>query len=161
MNLRTLRLTAVSMLAALTFIAACTEKDAYVEAQDPAIARQIVDQYARVTLAATGQDKFSQGGIASMPCEGRQGELSDRIYTMYGVYQLLVPADEQLAMLDRVRDAWKAQGYTITSQRTYPPGARGEVNATNPKDGALFSLSSGQPPSMSLSINTKCHRRPA
>jgi hypothetical protein len=95
MNLRTLRLTAVSMLAALPFIAACTEKDADVEAQDPAIAKQIVDQYAQATLASTGQDKFSQCDIGSMPCEGRLGELSDTVYTMYGVYQLLVPADEQ------------------------------------------------------------------
>jgi hypothetical protein len=145
MIIRTLRWGAVLILAGLAVVSACTAKDADIETQDPAIAKQIVDQYAKATLTYSGQSQFSQSDIGSMPCEGRRGELSDTIYTMIGTYQLLVPASEQPALLNRVRDAWQAQGYTITAQRTYPSNGGGEVNATDPNDGVLFSLSLDPP----------------
>jgi hypothetical protein len=152
---------AASLLATLALTTACTDKEADVDIQDPAVAKQIVDQYAQATLTYSGQNKFSEGDIASMPCEGKRGELSDMIYTMYGIYQLLVPAAEQHALIDRVRDAWHAKGYTITSQRTFPSDGLGEIRATNPNDGVQLSLTSGEPPAMRLSIYTKCHQRPA
>jgi hypothetical protein len=161
MTLRTLRLTTASLLAALALTAACTERDADVETQDPAAAEQIVDQYAQASLTYSGQAKFSTSSIHPSPCEGKNGESSDTIYTMVGIYQLLVPGADQLAMLNRLRDAWRAQDYTITSQRTFPPGGRGEITATNPNDGVLLTLRSGLPPAMLLTINTKCRRRPA
>jgi hypothetical protein len=160
MTIRTLHRAAISILAVLA-LTACTDKDADMETQDPAVAEQIVNEYAQAILTYTGQAEYSTSSIHPSPCEGERGESSDTIYTMVGIYQLLVPAAEQAALLERVRANWQQQGYTITSQRTFPSDGVGEITATNPTDGVLLALTSGEPPAMSLSINTTCHRRPA
>jgi hypothetical protein len=69
-----------------------------------------------------------------------------------------VPGPEQLPLIERVREGWKARGYTINSQRAIS-AEQGDVRATNPSDGASLLLTSGEVPAMLLLIHTGCYQR--
>ncbi|GAA4955573.1 hypothetical protein GCM10025331_51340 [Actinoplanes utahensis] len=123
--------------------------------------KQQVQQYAEATRAAAGSDTFPQANTNVSACEGAAGELSDpdSVYYIQGIYQASVPADQQLEALRKTRQAWEDTGYTITEDRTFPDGQRGQVAAKS-GDGFSFSLSSGDAPAMLLLIGSPCYRTP-
>ena len=122
-------------------------------------AEDIVAGYAEQALQLSGMSGFSQSSLSPGPCEGRRGEISDEIYTIQGAYQMIVPGPEQQRVIDRVRDGWRALGYSITSERTYGSERGGQVFARNPADGAEFVISTGEVPALSLAIYAGCYRR--
>jgi hypothetical protein len=124
-------------------------------------AKEIVAAYAEEALRISGLAGYSRSALSPSPCEGRRGEYSHEVYSIQGVYQLIVPGPEQQRVIDRVRDGWRSLRYTITWERSFGRDRGGQVRATNPVDGAQFSLSTGELPVITLAIHTGCYRRSA
>jgi hypothetical protein len=148
----------MTVVAVVCLTTACTRREADVAPMDDATAEQIVARYAQEALEFSGWSAFSEYSHSPSPCVGRHGEDSDTVYAMQGAYQLLVPGPEQLPLIERVREGWKARGYTINSQRAIS-AEQGDVRATNPSDGASLLLTSGEVPAMLLLIHTGCYQR--
>ena len=122
-------------------------------------AKEIVESYAEEALQLSGLSGFSEGSLSPAPCEGRRSEYSDEVYSIQGAYQLIVPGPEQQRVISRVRDGWRSLGYTITWERMLGRDRGGQVRATNPADGAQFSMSTGEIPALTLTIYAGCYRR--
>lgn len=156
---RAARLVAAALLATAGTVG-CTNGGDDVQTMPPDRATARVKQYADDTRAAVGADAFSQRDENVSPCDGRMGELSDpdEVYYVQGVYQLLVPADQQAEVLSRVRERWRRDGLTIKQERSFGTGGTGEIGATA-ADGYTLNLTSGQPPAMLLLVSSPCYRR--
>jgi hypothetical protein len=120
-----------------------------------------VQQYADQIVTLIGNTNLTNPAVSAAPCEGKAGKLSEDIYTVQGVYQLPLPAEQHLTTLARVRDAWRDQGYTITEDRTFPSNDGGTLTADNPTDGYRLDLTSTSPATMvRLLIHSACYRSP-
>lgn len=155
---RTARVAAV-LLVAVSGIVGCSDKGEDVKAVPQAEAQRQVRQYADAVRSAVGAEQFTQDGENISPCEGRLGELSntDEIYYAQGIYQMMIPADRHLEALRKARQEWENQGFTIKGERTFGPGARGEVEASTSDEYSLH-FSSGNPPAMVLMVASPCYR---
>lgn len=124
-------------------------------------AKQEVARQAEAIRAAVGADRFSQANANVTSCEGRRGELSDssEVYYVQGIYQLLIPAAEHLAVLAKARSALESSGYTIETERTFPTSGGGEITAAS-ADGYNASLTSGDELAMLLMVSSPCYRAP-
>jgi hypothetical protein len=151
-------LTTIALLTA-TVAVGCGNKGDDVEIKAPEQATTAVKAYAEATRTAAGVAAFSHANEDVSPCEGRAGELSnpEEVYYVQGIYQLMVPADEQADALAKVRQAWETDGFTIKDARTVT-GGRGKVSAAT-TDGYSLSLTSGEPPAMVLLVSSPCYRR--
>lgn len=157
-----LALAAVLTVTTAAWLAACTDNgggDVQTKAPEQATAQ--VKDYAEAIRAAAGVDAFSERSENVTSCEGRLGELSDpdEVYYIQGIYQLLVPAEEQAATRTRVRQQWERDGLRITGERTFGTTGTGEVKATA-DGGYTLALTSGEPPAMLLLVSSPCYRRP-
>ncbi|GAA2582513.1 hypothetical protein GCM10010435_70280 [Winogradskya consettensis] len=155
-------MTRVSRLAVivplLLALAACTDKGEDVQTKPQADAKAQVEQLATAARTAAGIASFSQSNANISGCDGRAGEISDpdEVYYVQGIYQLLVPAEQQAAAIAKVRDAWKQAGHTIKTERTFDSGG-GEIIAVTTDEYDL-SLGTGEPPAMSLLVSSPCYR---
>jgi len=115
--------------------------------------RTQVEQYAGITLAASGVATFSESAANVTGCprdNGRGLSDPDDEYYVQGLYQLPVPASQQTATLDKIRDEWQRNGYTLASAAS-PAG----VSATT-TDNYRLDLTAGQ--GVRLSIASPCYR---
>jgi hypothetical protein len=152
---------AAAALLTVTATTACGDKgDDDVETKAPEQATSQVKQYAETTRTAAGVDRFSQSSENVTPCEGRAGEVSnpDEVYYVQGIYQLMIPADQQADALAQVRQRWQGDGLTIKSERSFGPDGTGEIVAAT-DTGYSLSLTSGQPPAMLLLVSSPCYQR--
>jgi hypothetical protein len=148
---------AVAVLVAVTGCDAAT--GANVETKTEADVNQVVQQYADQVAALIGGVTFNESSKNAAACTGRMGESSDGVFSVQGAYQLPMDAARQLDTIARVRDAWKAQGYEITDDRTIADG-RGVLTART-GDGYSLDLSSTRPPTaMALLIHSACYESP-
>lgn len=141
-------------------MSACSDKgDKDVQTMPQEQARRQVTQYAERVRTIVAADTFSQANANVTPCEGKGGELSDTesVYYIQGIYQLLIPAEDQEQALSRVQQQLQTDGLTIKTQRSFGPGKGGEVGAVS-TDGYTVRLTSGQPPAMQLLVSSPCYR---
>ncbi|WP_141658696.1 hypothetical protein [Carbonactinospora thermoautotrophica] len=124
-------------------------------------ARAIADQYAQDVLRAVGGEyPHEYTGTEEAPCEGRMGELSEEIFSIYHGYQIRdVPPERQVVLAERVRDHLIRRGYRIKDFRTWPERDSAVVTARNEADGYEVSFESTSPPTaISLSVTSPCFR---
>ncbi|KUL25856.1 hypothetical protein [Actinoplanes awajinensis] len=117
-----------------------------------------IQQYAEAMASTAGavleNPKF-QGG----PCSDPTGRDSDTVYSVQGVFNLPPPASgTHLAVIDRIRTDWKANGYTITDDRTV--GADNAVLAAETPDGYKLDIENASPDGFAVIINSPCYGRP-
>jgi hypothetical protein len=106
-------------------------------------AKQQVERYAGVTLAASGAAAFTESAANVTGCpkeNGRPADPDERYY-IQGIYRMPAGADTAA----RVRDEWQRDGYTMASQGV-------GVEATTPDDFRL-GLDGGR-----LLIESPCYR---
>jgi hypothetical protein len=126
----------------------------------PAEAIRKARGYADEVLALAGGDKDrADPADGTTPCEGRRGELSETVYYAWvGVTVAPVPEEQQLPTLRRLREHWQQQGYTITTDRVFSAGRRGEVDMENPADEFQVSVISTEPPTaFAVRISSPCY----
>ena len=112
-----------------------------------------VEQYAGITLAASGAGTFSESAANVTGCprdNGRGLSDPDDEYYVQGIYRMPVSADRQAATLDKIRDEWQRNGYTLASAASST-----EVSATT-SDNYRFDLTADQ--DLRLSIASPCYR---
>jgi len=112
-----------------------------------------VEQYAGITLAASGVGTFSESAANVTGCprdNGRGLSDPDDEYYVQGIYRLPVRADQQVATLDKIRDEWQRNGYTLASA-----ASPAEVNAVT-NDNYRLDLTTDQ--GVRLSIASPCYR---
>jgi hypothetical protein len=124
-------------------------------------AKQIADDYADRTVAMIGGDaKLVEPEHATPPCEGPGGNTNDTVYYAAGHYQIApIPEDQQLPTLQRLREQWQRQGYTIKGDRVFSNGRRGELKVMNPADEFEIVVITTEPPTaFALSISSPCYQ---
>ncbi|MCU7722429.1 hypothetical protein ODJ79_01750 [Actinoplanes sp. KI2] len=112
-----------------------------------------VEQYAGITLAASGAGTFSESAANVTGCprdNGRGLSDPDEEYYVQGIYRLPVAAAQLTATLDKIRDEWQRNGYTLASAASPT-----EVSATT-NDNYRFDLTAEQ--GLRLSIASPCYR---
>src|SRR5512138_266084 len=100
-----------------------------------------VEQYAGITLAASGAGTFSEAAANVTGCPRDQGRgLSDPAeeYYVQGLYRLPVPADRQTATLAKIRDEWRRNGYTMAPAAS--PGSSASPGAVSAKTNDNYRL---------------------
>jgi hypothetical protein len=115
--------------------------------------RTQVEQYAGITLAASGVATFSESAANVTGCprdDGRGLSDPDDQYYVQGIYRLPVSSGQQAATLDRIRDEWQRNGYALASAASST-----EVGAAT-NDGYHLDLTAGQ--GLRLSIASPCYR---
>jgi len=115
--------------------------------------RAQVEQYAGITLAASGVGTFSEAAANVTGCPRDNGRgLSDPAeeYYVQGLYRLPVGADQQTATLEKIRDEWQRNGYTMASA-----ASPAEVGART-NDNYNLDLTAEQ--GLRLSIASPCYR---
>lgn len=149
----------LALLAALALgSASCTSLESNMPTMDDAAARQTVLDHADEVLALSGWGGFSTTATQPAPCQGPAGGDIDNAFTMTGTFQLIVPIEQQLDIVNRVSDGWAAAGFTVQPVTTFPSGG-GLVTAVA-DDFVDMTLATGEPPAMVLIIVTACYRHP-
>ncbi|MET3425679.1 hypothetical protein BJ973_004891 [Actinoplanes tereljensis] len=94
------------------------------------------------------------------PCTGKRGESGgDEVYFIQGGYQIALPAAEHVATAAKLRDQWKAAGWTITDDRTV--GSAAILAATTPDEFRVDLESTVPPSALALLVYSPCYGRPA
>lgn len=129
-----------------------------VETRREADVTRQVQEYADGVAALVG-GPLVEPATSSAPCSGRAGEMDESIRYVQGAYQVELPGDRHVSTLARIRDHWRADGWTITEERTYPGGTEGTLTARTAPDGWSVSLTSTTPPrALALLIHSTCYR---
>ena len=90
---------------------------------------------------------------------GRGGEMDEKILTVQGAYNVNLAPDKHVETLARIREKWRAQGWTITEDTTSANGKEGALAAKTNSDGYSISLTSTSPPTaFALLVNSPCYR---
>ncbi|GAA3384687.1 hypothetical protein [Cryptosporangium minutisporangium] len=132
--------------------------------RDPADARVAIAALAgelHQQIAPTG--KFTKVGVSEIWCEDPQGNASEEgPYSIRGVYQVFLPADQHRSVLTRLGQEWKAAGWTDVTYSTFgAEGVKANLKGTRPSDEVTVTLTSGDPPiAFALGISTPCYERP-
>ena len=150
----TIRLAAIA--AALT-LAGCTGGTVETKTEDDA--KQLVKQHSEQVAGLIGTTAFSQNTESPGPCEGKLGETNRDIFSVQGAYMLPVEPAKQLDTLARIREAWKADGFTIAEDRVIAQN-RGVLRATTPDGFSLRLLSTPTPTSLGILIHSPCYKSP-
>lgn len=149
----------VAVLGAVLVLTACTGdkgEGGDVQAVAHADAKRWTADYAQRTAAALGEDAALQPGEdpVPVPCDGKP----DGVYHVQGIYQILLPGEQHLDGLRRLRENWQQAGYEIRKERTFPAGKGGEISAVVPADSFAITVSSGQPPAMVVIVASPCYQ---
>jgi hypothetical protein len=158
---------AASLIAATTVIAlaGCSggpdedSKDNMQTAAENQVIQQVHERATGIAQVAGAELKII--GESAAPCEGRKGELSDEIYTVQGSYQLPIPESEHAATLARLRDGWRRQNFTISTDPTTSPGRSARLEAVDPDQYHFFVASTIPPTMLGLRINSPCYKSPS
>jgi len=122
---------------------------------DDATARRIVRRHAEQVLELAGWAGFAGGDSQPIPCRRPDGHDDEFVHYTEGSFQLIVPLEQQRALVDRVARGWASRGYAVTPVTTFPDGGA-RVGAG---DGFVeMTLGSGQAPAMVLVVVTACYR---
>ncbi len=140
--------TLVPLLAVIA-LAACSDD---LPTMPPDKAKQQVELYAGSTLTAAEVAAFSQSAANVTGCRRDNGKLSDPDESFYiqGIYQMIVPAEQQAEVLGKVREAWQLNGYRFSSA-----GTSGGIQAVT---GDVYEMSLAPGPAMQLLISSPCYR---
>jgi hypothetical protein len=143
---------------AIAALAGCTSSGDDVETRTEAEATRIVQQKADQVVTLIGRTSLTDPAISPGPCTGKAGENSGDVFAVQGVWVLPLPEQRHLDTLTRLRDAWKAEGYTITTDQTV--GTGGELTA-KANDGSSINVITTDPPNaMRLLIHSACYESP-
>jgi hypothetical protein len=159
---RTARVVAAAVaLAVLSSAAGCTSngKEQQLPTKHQADVVATLKTYGQSTASVVGAPLDNWDAVPA-PCEGRNGELAtDGRFFMTGNANIAAAPDQHIAILQKLRDQWKQQGYEITEFRTFAPdNNRGVVSVRNPADGVTISVHSTEPPqAFALLIATPCY----
>jgi hypothetical protein len=124
-------------------------------------AMTIARDYAeRVVTVTGGELGAADREPHTAPCEGRRGELSETIYYAFFNFNIApIPAERQLPTLQRLREHWQQQGYTIKRERELSGGSRGEVAVENPADEYEIRVISTEPPTaFAVRVSSPCYQ---
>jgi hypothetical protein len=146
---------AIGLAAALT-IAACTnarprnQVETKTEADVKAVVQSQADTTAKLVGAALQSPKVKPA--ACLTRTGKPGEAS----VVQGTYSIALPEDQHVSAAAKVRESWKAAGWTITKDET--TGKAVEVAATTPAKYTIR-LSTTQPAiALSLFVQSPCYK---
>jgi hypothetical protein len=166
MTTPTLQRLLTGILAAVTLTACTTITGANVDTKTEADATTAVQQYADQVADVAGSSLIDPATTAS-PCTGtgtgtgtgKLGEADRDVFTMQGAYQIALPVEKHIDTISRLRDMWKANGYSITDDRTVG-GNRGVI-AAKTGDGFSFTVQSTTPPTMvAVLVHSPCYKSP-
>ncbi len=144
------------LTASAIMLAGCT--GANVDEKTETEAKALVQQYADQVSALIGS-RLEEPTLSSSACSGKGGESDRQIFSIQGAYQIAVPTEQQTATFNRVRDAWKANGYTITDDRTIK--TNDGVLAAKTPDGVDIDIETTRPPTaVALLIHSPCFKSP-
>jgi hypothetical protein len=154
---RTIPAVAALLAAAMLTLTACSGDD--VEPKPEADVTAVVQQHADAIAAVAGQ-QLTNPKVRAGGCTDPSGNVSDSVYTVQGVYNLPAPiaGEKHLDVIARVRDDWKAKGYTITDDRTVAAD-RGVAAARTP-DGYKLDIETGDPRGFAVFVDSPCYERP-
>jgi hypothetical protein len=143
--------------AALCVLAACsgTWEGPGMSSPPPVVteseAKAQVRQIAHLVVAAVGDPEIGHEDVTAGPCGGEAKDYFD----VAGIYQIIVPAEQQRAALQRAKDWARNHGFEITTEKDLPSGL-GTFTAVKPSDRVDFTLGSGEPPAMVLIVSSSC-----
>jgi len=129
-------------------------------------ASRMVDEYTRGVVAAIAPDArpWNETGNKPSPCVAPDGRTSgDDKYFLRSMFNVAVPAKQQVAALTRIRDYFIARGFGIdrfdVTDMEESPG--GTVDATNPQDDFLiYAMSTIDSDHLAVWITTPCYATP-
>ena len=146
-----------ALTAAAIMLTGCT--GANVDEKTETEAKAFVQHYADQVSALIGSP-LEEPAVSSSTCTGKGGESDRQIFSIQGAYQIAVPTEQQTATFNRVRDAWKANSYTITDDRAIQTND-GVLTAKTP-EGVAIDLETTRPPTaVALIIHSPCFKSPA
>jgi hypothetical protein len=124
-------------------------------------AMTIARDYAERVVALTGGELGpADREPHTAPCEGRRGELSETNYYAFFNFNIApIPQEQQLPTLQRLREHWQQQGYTIKRDRVFPDGRTGELAVENPADEHEIRLEGTEPPTaFAVRVSSPCYQ---
>jgi hypothetical protein len=156
MNRSVIRILATAT--ALMFVAGCTTiTGADVQSKSEADAITVVQQRADALAQVIGAALINPSNQPG-PCSGKLGETDRDIFAVQGAYNVDLPVEKHSDALARLRDQWKADGYTITDDRAI--GSAGVIAAKAP-DGFSFTVQSTTPPTgFAVLVHSPCFKSP-
>lgn len=118
-----------------------TDKDIPLQTRTLAEVTRQVEADTAVVADAAGTPLINKA-VTPAPCQGRGGETADdgRWYLSLAGNLAVEPA-AQIATLEKIKKAWKAQGREITEDRTFEDGTRGAVSSIDPASRHTISVS--------------------
>lgn len=122
-----------------------------------------ITRYATQTQQAVGAGPLLNPTVTAGPCQNPTGDFSDpdQLFTVLGVYQVTLPAQQHRAVLRRISQQWNQNGWT-TTYRDLAGTQRAEVTARNPHDNYEITLTSTAPPqAIRVSVFSPCYQRPS
>jgi hypothetical protein len=119
---------------------------------DDAAKQQVHDRATRL-ITAIGNPEIGEGDVSRAPC----GDNGSGLYDMAGIYQLIIPAEKQREALDRAKAHARDHGFEIAGEKDYPRGG-GTFTAVNRQTGFDFTIRSGEPPAVVLTVVSACYR---
>lgn len=83
--------------------------------------------------------------VGAAPCLGHSGEITDNgSWDLAGFATIWVDAEEQLSILDRIRDMRRKQGYEITEDHVFDDDTGGSVSMRDSDTGITMSLTTNK-----------------
>lgn len=146
-------------LAAVLAIAACGGKEA---PKDPTPTHTKAEVKAQVQAQADNLAKLVGQPLQSPKidpalCIFKKKKNDGSVVVMQGTYSIALPAEQHAAMGAKIRDSWKAAGYTITKDSITDKSVS-ELVATTP-DKFTLRLSSSEPPkAFVILIQSSCFK---
>jgi hypothetical protein len=149
---------AVAAVAAAALTACTSSTGADVESKSEADATAAVQQHADRIAGVLGSPLLNPSTNPG-PCSGQRGETGRDIFAVQGAYQVTMPVEKHTGTLARLRDLWKADGYTITDDRSFGDGA-GVLAARSPEGYSVNVESTSPPSALALLVHSPCFRSP-
>ncbi|GIM90930.1 hypothetical protein Ato02nite_027230 [Paractinoplanes toevensis] len=147
------------MLVTALAVAGCDGGKDDVETKTIDDAKAVVQARAESVAGQLG-GVLTRPSLLDAPCTGRRGESGgDGVYFIQGGYQVALPAAEHVATAARVRDEWKAAGWTITDNRTI--GTTAILAATTPDEFKVHLESTVQGSALALLVYSPCYGSPS
>ncbi|KUL31526.1 hypothetical protein ADL15_21905 [Actinoplanes awajinensis subsp. mycoplanecinus] len=147
-----------ALLAATALTLTACSGDDDMQAKPETDVNAVVQQHADAVAVIAGQ-ALQNPSLTPHGCTGPNGQISDTIYTVQGVYNLPAPTGEKhLDVIARIRADWKTKGYTITDDRTVAAD-RGVAAAKTP-DGYKLDVETATPDGFAVFVDSPCYERP-
>jgi hypothetical protein len=146
--------------AVLVTLSGCGTFGDDVESKNKDDVKAVVRQQAATVAGMVRSGNLQEKVVGDYPCTGKLGESNDRVYTVQGIFGIPLAADQQVATINRIRETWTAQGWTVTGEITNDP-RRGNVTfRTKPDDYSIQLLTAPGLDMLNVSINSPCYESP-